>query len=167
MVDEEGITENPEAVEEDGRDEVQLKIDRLRQKTEASEHKQALYMGAAKRLPEIEAAEVALSEERRGHFEDIKHGAIRIIPGALEETVDLVASVSEAVQSQLDLGGIQVGVDDTGWPFIKPLTSEQMAINAPKSFLRTVESGWREITDLTPETERASGCTNSKSRAES
>jgi len=157
MVDEEGITENPEAVEEDGRDEVQLKIDRLRQKTEASEHKQALYMGAAKRLPEIEAAEVALSEERRGHFEDIKHGAIRIIPGALEETVDLVASVSEAVSAELELGGIDVGVDDSGWPYIKTMSHEEMALNAPRGFLRTIESGWREITDLTPETERASG----------
>jgi hypothetical protein len=136
---------------------LEARVQRRRERAESLDSTAAM-------MPEIYEAEEEVSNERRGHWVDINIGAARAIPGAVEETFELISALDEKMMATVTEWGLpdfrfgydpRVEDDDTVGFF--KLSPEESAQYPLQSMARTVEYGYAKILETMPETERASG----------
>lgn len=119
----------------------------------------ATFDGIAEKRKAVIEAEEKVSAERRGLFSDAALGAARAIPGAFEESFDLLATIDEAMISTV--GALDFNpFDNTGQGIYRSpaeIASAESAGNVVRSPVRMPEEGLGLIKDTLPETERFTG----------
>lgn len=133
-------------------------VSQMRARVQAREDRIAAIKGDAEELKSVREAAERDKEERRGLFSDAQLGAIRAIPGAIEETFDLIASIDESVLRAV--GGVDLNpFDNTGKGFIitPSEAAELLDSGEQQSMFRMPEEGYSHITDAIPEPERFTG----------
>ncbi len=120
--------------------------------------------GTVARLQEVRDAELAATQNRRGHLKDTGFGILRTVPGAANEAFDLLATFDENMMAAINrrLPDYRIGYHperpEDGFG-IHRLTLEESERNPLPSIFRPSERGLGMIEELIPEPERMSGQT--------
>ena len=124
----------------------------------------------------VQTAQDDVQEERRNWFADMGYGVNRGIAGAVEETMDLVATADEAMMAWATDIGVKVGISDTrygydprpptrkqlqegtygepGWFTLSPEESDEYP---QQSIVRLSEQFYAYLREAQPETQTAVG----------